>query len=196
MKDLRRNIFLAVLLVLIGAATWSLQRAPARPNSVFLPEMYFSIPFDPQSSNPNFQDGATDRLPVKGTIPRGYLPLPYGSSESDAIRAGNELRNPFSPDSVADMERGTEVFRIYCRPCHGASGAGDGAVTRYGFPPPPAFTSAPIVAQKDGQLFHTITYGKRNMPSLASQVPMKDRWKAILHVRSLQAAANPTKRGN
>jgi hypothetical protein len=34
-----------------------------------------------------------------------------------------------------------------------------------------------------------ITYGLRNMPSHAAQLTREDRWKVILHVRSLQKAA-------
>ena len=183
------NLALFVLLLAMAAATWSLRREPTQPNSVFLPEMYYSVPFDPQAANPYFADGAAARIPVKGTIPRGFLPLPYEATDADAIRAGNELSNPFSKDSVRDAERGTAVFRTFCQPCHGTAGAGDGTVTRYGFPPPPSLASPAILAQKDGQIFHTISFGKRNMPSLASQISRDDRWRVILHVRSLQEAA-------
>jgi len=183
------NLTLLALLLVMATATWSLRREPTQPNVLFLPEMYYSVPADPQAASTYFADGAASRIPVKGTIPRGLLPLPYEATEADGTRAGNELRNPFSQDSVKEAERGTAVFRTFCQPCHGTTGAGDGTVTRYGFPPPPSFTSAPIMAQKDGQIFHTISFGKRNMPSLASQISRDDRWRAILHVRSLQASA-------
>jgi len=183
------NLILLVLLLAAAAVTGSLRRDPTQPNFVFLPEMYYSIPFDAQAASPNFADGAAARVSVKGAIPRGFLPLPYETTDADAIRAGNELWNPFSQDSVRDAERGMEVFRTFCQPCHGAAGSGDGTITRYGFPPPPSLTSPAILAQKDGQIFHTITFGKRNMPSLASQISRDDRWRALLHVRSLQATA-------
>jgi len=183
------NLALFVLLLAMAVVTWGLQREPTQPNSLFLPEMYYSVPSDPQAATTFFEDGSAARVPVKGTIPRGFLPLPYKATDADAIRAGNELRNPFSNHSGRDAERGTEVFRTFCQPCHGASGAGDGTVTRYGFPPPTSLASPAIQTQRDGQIFHTISLGKRNMPSLASQISRDDRWRAILHVRSLQATA-------
>jgi len=183
------NALLFVLLLATAAVTWSLRREPTRPNSVFLPEMYYSVPFDPQAASANFADGAAAQVPVKGTIPRGFMPLPYEGTDVDGIRAGRELRNPFSRDSLREAERGAQVFRTFCQPCHGTGGTGDGTVTKYGFPPPPSFVTPAILAQADGQIFHTITYGKRNMPSLASQIPREDRWRTILHVRSLQAVA-------
>jgi len=189
MKENKLNIVLFLLLVIVAVSTWSLQRDPTRPNAVFLPEMYYSIPFDPQSPNPNFADGATAQVPVSGTIPRGFLPFPYGPGDADAIRAGKELHNPFSKDSLRDAERGAAVFLTYCSPCHGTAGTGDGTITKYGFPPPPSFSAPNVLGLKDGQIFHTITYGKKNMPSLASQVSRDDRWKTILHVRSLQSTA-------
>lgn len=194
MKENKRNIILVLLLAAVALLAWSLQPEPTRPNVVFLPEMYYSVPYDAQSPNPNLADGATAQLPVKGTIPRGFLPFPYGPGDEDALRAGKELRNPFSKDSLVDAERGAAVFRTFCLPCHGITGEGDGTVTKYGFPPPPSFVSPNVMALKDGQIFHTITYGKKNMPSLASQVQRDDRWKAILHVRWLQSRAIETNR--
>ncbi len=192
MRKQKLNIVLFLLLAIVAVSTWSLRHEPTRPNAVFLPEMYYSVPFDPQSPNPNFSDGATAHVPVTGTIPRGFLPFPYGPGDAEAIRAGEELHNPFKRDSLRDAERGTRVFMTFCQPCHGVAGAGDGLITKYGFPPPPSFAAPNIVVLKDGQMFHTITYGKKNMPSLASQISTDDRWKAILHVRSLQSAAAKT----
>ena len=112
------NAFLFVLLLATAAVTWSLRREPTRPNSVFLPEMYYSVPFDPQAPSANFADGAAAQVPVKGTIPRGFMPLPYEGTDVDGIRAGRELRNPFSRDSLREAERGAQVFRTFCQPCH------------------------------------------------------------------------------
>jgi len=183
------NIVLLALLLLLAGLTWGLRRDPAQPGYQFIPEMHYSIPYDSQSENPNFADGKTLRTPVEGTIPRGMLPLHFEKSEADAKRAGGELRNPFIRDSAQVAERGGRLFAIYCQPCHGATGLGDGVVTKYGFPPPPSFDSPALRGQKDGQMFHTITYGKGNMPSLASQVARDDRWMIVLRVRALQELA-------
>ena len=180
---------LFVLLIAVAGLTWSLKRQPTKSNYLILPEMYYSIAYDPQSENPNFADDATMQPPVRGTIARGFMPLHYQATPEDAKRAGEELHNPFSPDSVKDLERGSDLFRSYCQPCHGTTGLGDGIVPKHGFPPPPSLASPPLVAMKDGQLFYTMTFGKGNMPSLQSQIPRVDRWKIILHVRAIQAMA-------
>jgi hypothetical protein len=63
-----------------------------------------------------------------------------------------------------------------------------------GVPPPASLTADKAVQMKDGELFHIITFGQRNMPSLESQLSREDRWKVILHLRSLQQKAAGEKR--
>ncbi|MEP0823265.1 MAG: c-type cytochrome [Ignavibacterium sp.] len=186
MKQRTLNGVLVFVLVLLVTLTWVMQKDPAQPGYQFLPEMVYSVPYDAYSANPNFPDGKTPRTPVEGTIPRGMMPLHYEKTDADAKRAGEELKNPFPKDSSALVDRGARLYRTFCQPCHGESGKGDGTVTKYGFPPPPSFMAPNLVAMKDGQIFHTITYGKGNMPSLAPQIPRDDRWLIILKVRSLQ----------
>jgi mono/diheme cytochrome c family protein len=97
------------------------------------------------------------------------------------------------------IRRGRQQFDIHCAVCHGASGRGGvadaayGIVGAYGLSVPPSNLVTPeIQAQPDGQLFHTITYGVRNMPAYAHQVSVHDRWAIIAYLRVLQfAAGNP-----
>lgn len=180
------NIILTALVSFGAILVWSLESDPTEPNVQFLPEMHYSIPPGPQSENPLMPDGKTLQTPPAGTIARGRMPLPYGATEADRVRAGRDLLNPVSPDSNEAQERGTVVYLRYCQPCHGPTGAGDGNVTKYGFPPPPSFAAPNVIALRDGEIFHTITFGKGNMPALASQMRLDDRWNAVLKVRSLQ----------
>jgi mono/diheme cytochrome c family protein len=135
-----------------------------------------------------FADGLVQRAPPDGAIARGAMPLEYGDGEAEAKRAGEELVNPV-PDTPAVLERGAFVFANYCSGCHGSGGLGDAPVTKRGFPPPPSLLRPESRALKDGEMFHAITFGRKNMPPAASQVERDDRWKAIRFVRSLQAAA-------
>ena len=59
-----------------------------------MPDMVYSLAYDSFAPNPNTRDGLTLQRPVKGTIPRGYLPLHCAATEADAVRAGRELVNP------------------------------------------------------------------------------------------------------
>lgn len=177
---------LLLILVLLCGLTLSMHRDPGLRNVEIIPEMFHSIPYDGHDANPFFTDGKTLREPVPGTIPQGHMPLHYLAGESDSRRAGVELANPFKGMDEQELRRGEIIYSRLCVPCHGASGQGDGIVTRYGFPPPPSFLVDQARRLKDGEIFHAILYGKGNMPALASQVKRDDAWKAVLAVRSLQ----------
>lgn len=87
------------------------------------------------------------------------------------------------------VERGAVVFARFCQPCHGSGGKGDGQVVAKGYPGPPSLFAENAITMKDGQLFHIVTYGQKNMPGHAAQLSRQDRWNVIAHVRSLQAKA-------
>lgn len=89
----------------------------------------------------------------------------------------------------ASIQRGAQVYGIFCISCHGPSGAGDGPVTKRGFPPPPPLPTGKSVQMKDGQLFHILTYGQGSMSSMAAQLDRSRRWDVINYVRSMQSAA-------
>ncbi len=188
------NLALFAAILLTAALTLAMRRDTSQPNFMFLPEMVYSVAYDAFAPNPVFADGQTLQTPAHGTIARGRTPLHYTAAPEDAVRAGAELKNPFETPTgeraeqqrQAYLDRGAQVFRSFCIPCHGPSGAGDGPVARRGFPPPPSLTGERAVNMKDGQMFHVLTYGQGNMASYAAQVFPEDRWKVILHIRELQ----------
>jgi mono/diheme cytochrome c family protein len=148
------------------------------------------VPRDAQAPVPALPDGSRpDLRPPAGSIARGYLPLEYGSTPEEALRAGLELRNPNPADDPDALARGQLIYANFCALCHGPAGAGDGAVTKRGVPPPPSLLLDHARQMRDGQMFHLISMGQKNMASYASQVQREDRWKVILHIRTLQAAA-------
>jgi mono/diheme cytochrome c family protein len=188
------NVFL--LLAFLGSLGLHAfaSRDLTQPNIEVMPDMAHSPAYDSLSSNPNFADGKTLQLPEPGTIPRGLMPLHYTTAFTDVLRAGDELQNPFAADNAAAQERGAFIFTNYCRMCHGSEGKGDGALVQRGIPPPASLLSPTTVQRKDGELFHVLTYGQRNMPATEAQLSREDRWKVILYVRSLQQQAAGEKR--
>ncbi len=180
------NWMLLIVLVALAGLTLAMERDSSKPNFEIMPDMAHSVPYDSFAPNPNFYDGKTLQPPIPGTIARGEQPLYYNATPEDAIRAGEELHNPCSATDEAALARGAKVFAVYCAPCHGGAGRGDGLVAQRGFPPPPSFHADRALTMKDGQMFHVVTYGFGNMPSYAAQVSREDRWKAILHIRDLQ----------
>ena len=149
-------------------------------------EMYDSKAYESFSPNPLFKDGKTLQQPVEGTVIRGLMPEIYAATPEGAILAGEELVNPFSETTSDILERGKKEYEIFCSVCHGLSGLGDGSVTKKGYPPPPSILVDKYKTVKDGQLYHTITFGFNNMPAYAAQIAREDRWKIISYIRNLQ----------
>ena len=191
MRRLILNSALLLGFVVLVLSVRLLRPDGARTNYEFLPQMVHTARYRAFSANSNFADGKTLRAPVEGTVPRGLQPLRYTATPQDALRAGEELRAPFSPASLGARERGALVFANFCIVCHGPGGAGSGTVTQRGVPPPPSLLAEHALQMKDGQMFHVLTYGQNNMASYASQLAREDRWAVVLYIRSLQAAAQP-----
>jgi mono/diheme cytochrome c family protein len=96
------------------------------------------------------------------------------------------------------MKRGQQRYNIYCAPCHGLAGEGDGLVAKraqelqqgtWAFPPTSLHSEA-VRPQPVGQLFNTITNGVRKMPAYGAQISVQDRWAIVLYVRALQRTQN------
>ena len=140
------------------------------------------------------QELLVERLPVEGTIPRSYQRYPFedrGTKIEDAQAVGLLLENPLQPEMDV-LERGKEVYDVFCIACHGSLGEGDGPVIGPDrFPAPPSLHSDQARGYADGTLYHIITKGVAKMPGYAQQVEPDDRWKTILYVRALQRAMNP-----
>ena len=186
MKGVIRNLILLAILAAEIALIVVLNPDYSRPNVEFLPDMAHQPRFSTFAAGPYFPDHKTLREPVAGTIPRGLLPLGFTASPDDAIRAGQELVNPFPPNDSKATTRGEVIFRRFCVPCHGSSGKGDGPVARRGYPPPQPLAGEAATQIADGQMFHIVTFGRVMMPAYGKQISRKDRWRVILYVRALQ----------
>ncbi len=144
-----------------------------------------------QQVNPLFADTREARPPVAGTIARGHL-----ESDDAFERGGRDGRwvETFPvPVTMGLLKRGQERFQIYCAPCHGLAGSGDGIVAVRAdrlqegtWVPPTSMNDASVLARPVGHLFNTITNGIRTMPSYGSQIPAADRWAIVAYVRALQ----------
>jgi mono/diheme cytochrome c family protein len=165
---------------------WAFRPEPGLPNREFIPEMVRTPRYNAYSPNSNFSDGKTLQSPVPGTIPRGLLPLHYTATPEDAVRAGDSLPSLVRAGDVETIARGGAVYSNFCQPCHGPAGRGDGLIVLRGFPAPPSLYADNARKMKDGQMFHVLTYGQKNMPPYASQISRQDRWNVVAFVRSLQ----------
>jgi mono/diheme cytochrome c family protein len=151
----------------------------------YMPDMTRDPAYKAFAPNPVTRDGLTLQRPVAGTIPRGYLPFPYGSGEEEAARAGRELQNPYGARNQRALVEGKALFETYCLVCHGEHGRGDGPIADK-IPRPPSYTSERVRQFPPGRIFYVITKGANRMPPYAAQTSTDDRWKIVTYVKSLQ----------
>jgi len=184
------NIFRVIVLLLAGFIINGCDRNRNTPGWDYFPDMFYSTAYETFTGNPNFSDGMTMRVPVPGTVPRGYTPFNYTIDPESRIRAGIELINPVSPTPESIM-KGKKVYTIFCQGCHGVSGDGNGPLFESGlYPLPPRdLTDKVSMDLKEGEIFHSITIGFGSMGAHGSQIKTADRWELINYLRSLQAEA-------
>ena len=131
-----------------------------------------------------FGNGSSARTPVPGTVARGNLRenvALYTGRAGDAFVA--ELPVEFNR---ALVERGQERFNVYCSPCHGRTGEGNGMVVQRGFKAPVSLHDPRLRAERIGYFFDVMTNGFGMMPSYAAQIAPRDRWAVAAYLRTLQ----------
>ncbi len=146
--------------------------------------------YDPLAPSDFFADGQSARPPVPGSFARGH-------TEDDALlftgKIGNQDANVFPFTITRDvLARGQDRFNIYCSPCHGQTGGGNGMIVQRGFTAPPTFHQDRLRTAPIGHFFDVITNGFGAMPSYASQIPAQDRWAIIAFIRALQLSQHAT----
>jgi len=118
------------------------------------------------------------------------LQTPPSGSVSREQDTGNVLIEK-PPMTLALVKRGHERFNIFCSECHGYTGEADGMVVQRGFPRPPNFHEARLVAAPDAYFVDVITHGHGVMYSYADRVPPADRWAIAAYIRALQRIGAP-----
>jgi mono/diheme cytochrome c family protein len=117
--------------------------------------------------------GAEARRPPEGTVALGDLARDAAGMAPPAVDA-------------ALLALGQERYAIFCTPCHGTAGEGDGMIVRRGFPPPPSYHSDRLRAAPARHFFDVITNGYGVMYSYADRVEPQDRWAIAAYIRALQ----------
>ncbi len=135
-----------------------------------------------------FADRRSARPLVEGTIAQGHL------NEDELMYTGRVAGQPatvfpFAIDDAA-MRRGRERYDIFCSPCHGLTGEGDGMVVQRGYRRPPSFHMDRLRQAAPGHLYDVITNGFGAMPDYAVQIPVRDRWAIAAYMRALQLSQN------
>ena len=133
-------------------------------------DMYDQPKYEPYEASSVFPDGASARPRVEGTVAR-----------SDSLAPA---RQPQVTQAL--LHRGHERYDIFCSPCHGLTGYGDGMIVQRGFPHPPSYHTDALRSTGDQRIYDVITKGFGAMYSYADRVPPHDRWAIVAYIRALQ----------
>jgi mono/diheme cytochrome c family protein len=185
-------VYTAFLAIAI-AATFSACKDKRSTGLEYARNMYDPIAYNPDQPNKNFKDGKTAQLPPAHTKPVGFTEYDeYPNTKEGYEAAGVSMVNPLPVDTV-NLAQGQHLFKVFCSPCHGEKGDGQGHLVKIEkFSGVPAYQTGAssrggnMVDLTAGKIYHTITYGVNNMGSHASQISPTDRWKVVMYVQQLQ----------
>ena len=195
-----RNVYLITLFVCVLAVsilgfrgtTFTAPPIDLFPDWAF-PGMQVQPKHRPQAASDFFADGRSDRTPPARTVARGML------RDDDHLHLGKAADGSFAaklPAAVtvdfALLERGRDRYQVFCAPCHGSLGDGNGMTKRYGMGATPTFHDPRLRTMPDGEIFNTITNGKNTMMPYADKLSPEDRWAVVAFVRALQRAQQGT----
>lgn len=145
----------------------------------------------PMQESTFFADGQTARPLPKGTIARDHL------RADDAFFTGfqnGKLITTFPlPVTKELILRGQERFNIYCTPCHGRLGDGEGMIAQRGFAlrrPPATYHTDRLRKMPVGHFYDVITNGYGAMFPYAARVEPQDRWAIVSYIRVLELSQN------
>jgi mono/diheme cytochrome c family protein len=147
-------------------------------------DMHDAPRLDTLEASTFFSDGRAARMSVPNTVARGQL------REDEHLymgRVGGQPAAEFpTPVTAEVMERGRERFGVFCAPCHGATGVGNGMIVQRGFRQPPSYHEERLVDAPVGYFFDVMTNGFGAMQDYSAQVPAADRWAIAAYIRALQ----------
>lgn len=179
MKSLIRILVIAVVFVVVSC------NKSTAPNYQFMPNMYESAGYETYGEAA-FPNGVEAQLPAEGSIPRGFIPFDIENSTEGYELAKETLNSPFDSTKV-ELNRGKELYDIYCGICHGNKGKGQGKlVKREKILGIPSYDDAGR-AITEGSIYHTIYYGKNAMGSYANQLNEEERWQVVSYVLKLKS---------
>lgn len=137
----------------------------------------------PLAPSPFFEDGRSERPLVENTVERGAL-------ANDALFVPKDSNTFPLPVDAKLLDRGEERYKIFCTPCHGLQGDGNGMVAMRGMKQPPTYHQDRLRQAPNGYFYDNITNGFGQMLGYSAQIPPRDRWAIIAYIRALQLSRN------
>jgi mono/diheme cytochrome c family protein len=137
----------------------------------------------PLSPSDFFADGRSERPLLENTVVHNSI------VDDDLFVPKDSNKFPIAVD-LALLQRGEERYKIFCSPCHGLQGDGNGMVAMRGMKHPPSYHQPRLRQVPNGYLFDVVTNGFGQMLGYSAQVSRRDTWAIIAYIRALQFSRN------
>ena len=153
-------------------------------------DMHDAPSYDPLQATDFFANGAASRPLVPNTVARGQL---RADEHLYTGKINGQVANEFPmPVTRQVLDRGQERFNVYCSPCHGRTGEGNGMIVQRGFRQPPSYHDERLRNAPVGYFFDVMTNGFGAMQDYSAQVTVPDRWAIAAYIRVLQLSRAAT----
>jgi cytochrome c553 len=153
-------------------------------------DMHDAPRYEPLEASTFFANGSSARTLITNTVARGQL------REDRHLYEGIVDGKPaetFPMAVTADvLRRGQERYTVFCTPCHGRTGEGDGMIVQRGFRKPPSYMEDRLRNAPVGYFFDVMTHGFGAMQDYSTQLPVADRWAVAAYIRTLQLSQRAT----
>ena len=192
---------LAIIVVsALGIFVWSCSDVKREPSRVYMPDMAYSRAVETYSDVEDLQKQGIhyNSMPVPGTIKRGsLLPFPIAKDkigDTTNYNLAKQVVNPLPALNAVQLKEAERLYLVNCGICHGKNLDGQGPLYNHGNGPfaaaPKDLMGDPVVSvMPEGQIFYSVTYGKGQMGSYASQLSTEQRWMVIHYIKGKQAEA-------
>lgn len=195
---------LSIIVVLVALVAWSCSDVRRSPGKVYMPDMAYSRAIETYTSLDTLhaQGINYNAMPVPGTVKRGeLLPFPIAQDKQGELvnyELSKQVANPLPKLSDVQFTEAERLYLVNCGICHGKALDGQGVLHKrsdgtdgpYGAAPANLISGANYVNMPAGQMFYSVTYGKGQMGSYASQLSTTQRWMVIQYIKTKQAEAN------
>lgn len=193
-------IFCILVVVAVGAILGIRGQKFMKPPLFIFPDMDWQAKYKPQGENDFFYDHSNERPCVPNAISRGSSlhmaevfseNAVYEPALNPSLFSGKKVDGNFVSDFPVSVTKemmtlGQQKYAIFCTPCHGASGDGNGITKKYGMIATASYHDDRLREMSIGEIFNTITHGKGQMNAYSDKLSPEERWAVILYVRALQ----------
>jgi mono/diheme cytochrome c family protein len=194
------KIYLIIVVCIMATGIISCNRTRRDTGRAYMPDMADSkayetyAPSQERLDNSSAADASFSGKPVEGTIARGDYMHYNIKNDSSGYSQSAGTKNPLDIATI-DMKEAERLYLVNCGICHGSKLDGNGPLYNGGNGP---FSAAPknlvgdeMKAMTEGTMFHSVTYGKGQMGSYASQLSTQQRWMVIAFVKAKQSGSAP-----